>query len=50
MGVDAMTKSKVKGKKEKGKENEKGKSSKNEHRDATDNQSDRECFFCETKV
>ena len=47
--VDAMTKGKGKGKEGKGKEHEKGKSSKNESKDATDNQSDRECFYCETK-
>ena len=49
MDVDAMTKGKGQGKQGKGKGHEKGKSSKNESKDATDNQSDKECFYCKSR-
>ena len=49
MDVDAMTKGKGKGKKVKGKGHDEGYCSKNESKDATDNQSDRECSNCKTK-
>ena len=47
--VDAMKKGTGKGMKGKGKGREKGKGSKNEGKDDTGNQSDRECFYCKTK-
>ena len=49
MDVDAVTKGKGKDKKGKSKGHEKGKSSKSESKDATDNQADKECFYCKFK-
>ena len=49
MDVDAMTKSRGKGKKGIGKGGDKGKSSNDESKDATDNQSNKECLYCKSK-
>ena len=49
LDVPAVTQGKGKGKKGNGKVNERGKCTNNENKDATDNNSEREGFYCKTQ-